>query len=82
MRHYLYVGAETCYEFKTRAKAFIFASKNEIKDFILLSKGYENLDGSQNEKVSVFNTFLVGENQVEYLDSERDALIYIGSFLT
>lgn len=81
MKHLLFTHSDNCLEFKTRAKAFIWASKNGINDFILLSKGYKNLDGSQSEKVSVFNTFLIGDNQVEYLNSEHEALLYIGTFL-
>lgn len=76
----LFTDSDTYMNFTSRAKAFVYAEKNELKKYMVLTE-YEKYDDINTKYThSVFNPFLT-ENPVEYFMSEDTALKYIGSFL-
>ena len=92
MKHKLFIDSDTALEFKSRAKAFIYVDKNQLKSWMLLSvlddAEIKDISDNSNDDVrihqaSVFNPFIVDTDKcVEWFKTESDALKYIGSFLT
>ena len=78
MRHFLYIDSETRLEFSSRAKAFIYADKNNITSIVLTV--YDKTM-SVSHQYTVFNPYLVGCGCVEYFKTENQALKHIASFL-
>lgn len=78
MQTLLFIDSDTCLTFKNRAAAFIYAEKQGLTSWMLLTK----YDGEMKGRCSVFNPFITEvAGCVEYFDSEADALKYIGSFI-
>ncbi len=76
----LYIDSDTCLEFNSRAKAFIYAEKHGLANFMLLTSYDKQPDLKTTFNFSVFNPYL-SEKCVEYFETEAQALLYIGNFL-
>lgn len=75
MKTKLFTESSTCYEFTSLSKALVWCAQNQIESFIAITF-YPNT-----QQVSVFNPFLAGRKCYEVVESEAEALKYVGSFL-
>lgn len=78
MKHQLFIDSDTCLEFSSRSKAFQHVDRHEIPKWMLLTIHASG-------KCDVFNPFesdkYGSEGIVDLFETERDAHLYIGSYL-
>ena len=83
MKVRLFIDADTCLDFKSRGKAFVYADKNNLKAFCILTENEKYSDLPTKTTHSVFiSLYPEGDTRcIQWFESENDALKCIGSFL-